>query len=294
MIKATTVRQDFQLVNGKYKLTTSEIKFILCALTQIKKEDIEFKEYEIKVSELEAKLQAEQNETRLKQFAKKIMSKPLEVPTDDGWIVANWFADVEYIRGQAKFKVSFSKKLKPYLLDLQERFVHYNLKYILPLTSSYSIRIYQMLKEYEKLQIRYIDVEELQELLQVPKSLKTYANFKNKVLKIAEKELKEHCDIFFKLEEEKTGKKVTRLIFKIIKSGGVDKTKNDNLDHYKNKVIYYNSEDKTIINCWKVEDEKDYLLVQMIDENQNTNTDKIHITQLEKMIEYVENRPSLF
>jgi plasmid replication initiation protein len=215
MTKATTIRQDYQLVNAKYKLSTTEIKFILLSLTQIKKEDTEFQEYEIKVSELEAYLQAEQNETRLKQFAKKMMSKPLEVPTGDGWIIANWFGDVEYIRGQAKFKVSFSKKLKPYLLDLQKRFVNYNLRYIIPLTSSYSVRIYQMLKEYEKLKIRYIKVDELMDILQVPTSYKIYNRFKEKVLEIAEKELLEHTDIYFTLEEEKEGRKVDRLIFRI-------------------------------------------------------------------------------
>ena len=215
MTKATTIRQDYQLVNAKYKLSTTEIKFILLCLTQIKKEDKEFTEYEIKVTELEERLEAEQNETRLKQFAKKMMSKPLEVPTGDGWIIANWFSDIEYIRGQAKFNVSFSKKLKPYLLDLQERFVHYNLKYILPLASAYSVRIYQLLKEYEKLKIRYIKVNEIMELLQVPKSLKRYDNFKRLVLKVAQQELAEHTDIWFDLEEEKEGKKVDRLIFRI-------------------------------------------------------------------------------
>ncbi len=236
MTKATTIRQDYQLVNAKYKLSTTEIKFVLLSLTQIKKEDTEFQEYEIKVSDIEERTGAEQNETRLKQFAKKMMSKPLEVPTGDGWIIANWFADVEYIRGQAKFKVSFSKKLKPYLLDLQERFVHYNLRYILPLTSSYSVRIYQMLKEYEKLKIRYIKVDEMMELLQVPKSYKNYAKFKQGILQVAEKELLEHTDIYFTLEEEKEGKKVDRLIFRIypnkhkedLKTGTLFDTETDN------------------------------------------------------------------
>ena len=216
MKKQLCVNQDYQLVNAKYKLNTSEIKFILCAISQIDSiRDEVLKDYEIKISELEQTLQAEQHETRLKQFAKKIMSKPLEVPTADGWLIANWFSDVEYIRGQAKFIVRFSEKLKPYLLDLKERFVSYNLKYILPLTSTYSVRIYQLLKEYEKLQVRYFDVDELQELLQVPKSYKRYDNFKRKILQVAEKELKEHTDIHFTLEEEKTGRKVTRLLFKI-------------------------------------------------------------------------------
>jgi plasmid replication initiation protein len=114
--------------------------------------------------------------------------------------------------------VRFEEGLKPYLLELKKRFVSYNLKYILPLTSTYSVRIYQLLKEYEKLTKRYFDVGELMELLQVPKSYQNYTNFNAKVLKVAEKELKEHCDIYFTLEEEKEGRKVSRLIFRIHKN----------------------------------------------------------------------------
>ena len=215
MKNRNVVIQDYQLVNAKYKLNTSEIKFIMIALAQINADDKEFKDYEIKVSELELKLQSEQHETRLKQFAKNILSKPLEVPTNDGWIVFNWFQDIEYIRGQAKFRVSISKKLMPYLLELKERFVKYNLRYILPLTSNYSIRLYQLLKEYEKLTRRTFTVVELQDLLQVPNSLKRYDNFKRKVLQVAEKELIENCDIFFEFEEIKEGRKVNEILFRI-------------------------------------------------------------------------------
>lgn len=219
MKKSMTVTQDFALVNAKYKLNTSEMKFILTVLTQLdSKTDEVLQEYVIKVSELEERLKTEQNETRLKQFSKKLMSKPLEVPTDDGWIVANWFSDIEYVRGQAKFKVRFSEKLKPYLLELKERFVAYNLKYILPLTSTYSVRIYQLLKEYEKLTKRYFEVEELMELLQVPKSYKVYADFNRKVLRVAERELRDHTDIYFTYKEEKEGRKIARLVFRIYKN----------------------------------------------------------------------------
>ena len=216
MKKRNIVKQNYHLVNAKYKLNTSEIKFIMTALAQIDTDDTEFKEYEIKVSELEAKLQVKKNETHLKQFAKKILSKPLEVSTNDGWIVFNWFSDIEYVNGQSKFKVSISKKLKPYLLELKKRFVKYNLKYILPLSSNYSIRIYQLLKEYEKLTRRTFTLEELQDLLQVPISYrKKYNDFKKKVLKVAEKELIENCDIFFEYEEIKKGRKVNEILFRI-------------------------------------------------------------------------------
>ena len=287
MTKATTIRQDYQLVNAKYKLSTTEIRFILLSITQISKEDTEFQEYEIKVSDIEERTGAEQNETRLKQFAKKMMSKPLEVPTGDGWIIANWFADVEYIRGQAKFKVSFSKKLKPYLLDLQERFVHYNLKYILPLTSAYSVRIYQMLKEYEKLKIRYIKVDEMMELLQVPKSYKNYAKFKQGILKTAEAELLEHCDIFFTFQEEKEGKRVDRLIFRIYPNKQKEEKQavlfdaelTDELKQYIGKKIYLNGYDWKIVSI--SQNGKSYeIYTHEIEDKTYTKTFEISETQL--------------
>ena len=39
------IKQDYHLVNAKYKLNTSEIKFILTALSQIDTDDKEFKEF---------------------------------------------------------------------------------------------------------------------------------------------------------------------------------------------------------------------------------------------------------
>lgn len=278
------VKQDYQLVNAKYKLTTAEIRFVMIALTQLENNDTELTEYEIKVSELEEKLQTEQNETRLKQFAKKLLSKPLEVPTEDGFIVANWFADVEYIKGQSKFKVSFSKKLIPYLLELKKRYVSYNLKNILPLTSSYSVRIYQLLKEYEKLKIRYIKVEELMDILQVPNSYKIYDNFKRKVLQIAEKELAEHTDISFTFEEEKEGRKVDRLILRIYPNkqevqGLFDAESSNDLKPYINKKIYLNGYDWKIKSIAQNED-KINIFCHEIDDKSYTKTFEISIAQL--------------
>ena len=289
-----TVNQDYPLVNAKYKLNVSEIKFILTAISQIdSKNDEVLKEYTIKVTDLEKKLQVEQNTTRLKQFAKKLMSKPLEIPTEDGgFIVFNWFSKIRYYPEERLFRARIEEDLKPYLLQLKERFVSYHLQYIIPLTSTYSIRIYQLIKEYEKLTKRYFDVDELQDILQVPKSYRPYGKFKQKVLKVAQAELKEHTDIYFDFDEEKTGKKVTRLIFRIYKSRSENKEQPtiEDMSRYKGKTIYYNGEDRQILNIWEVKEEKGYVLVQLIDASDDTMTEKLHISQLEKMIEYAENR----
>ena len=297
MNKSMTVTQDFPLVNAKYKLNTSEIKFILTAMTQLDSvKDEVLKEYEIKVSELEEKLQAKQNETHLRQFAKKLMSKPLEVPTEDGWIVANWFSDIEYVRGHAKFKVRFSEKLKPYLLQLKERFVSYNLKHVLPMHSNYSIRIYQLLKEYQKLTQRTFEVEELQEILQVPKSYRPYGKFKEKVLRVAERELIEHADIFFEYDEIKEGRRIAKIHFRIKRNtpGQYDAPeKLPNSEEYIGKEIYFNGQDYTIKNVATAE-EKGMAHVIIVDDQGTLSAEEINIQKLKLMIDTKSRQGRLF
>ena len=294
MKNRNVVKQDYRLNNARYKLDTNEMKFIAIAIAQIDTDDDELKEYEVKISELEAKLQAEQNETRLKRFAKKIMSKPLEVPTSTGWEVYNWFSKIEYVRNEAKFKVQIHKDLRVYLLDFKKRFVKYNLKYILALTSNYAIRIYQLLKEYEKVTKRTFTVEELQDILQVPKSYKAkYNDFKKRILKVAEKELIEHCDIFFEYEEIKINKKVTEILFRIKKNVNVlkqeqqqarqqtfkDTELDKDLQKYIGKVLYLNGFDFKIISISK-KDNKYSVSCHEVDDKNYIKTFEISEAQL--------------
>ena len=261
------VKQDFKLVNAKYKLTTNEIKIIMNAISEIKIEDKDFHTYKIKLSDISQELHNEslkRSYTRLKNFCEDLLKKPLFIPKEDkGFLVVNWFSSLEYIAGTAEIEYDIHPKLKPYLLELKERFVQYNLKYILPLASSYSIRIYQLLKEYEKATKRTFTVNELMDILQVPTSYKIYNRFKEKVLQVAEKELIAHCDIFFEYEEIKEGKRVNEILFRIKKNHWLQEEAKDNqgtfketlidaeLMQYIGKTIYQNGYDWKIISISK-------------------------------------------
>ena len=223
------VKQGYKLINARYKLSTNEIKFIMLVIAQIELNDDEFTTYTLKVSDIDTRLNAGLGYTRLKKLTKDVMSKPFVIDTDFGFQTFNWFSSINYFEKTGTFVVRISEDLKPYLLDLKSRFVKYNLKYILPLSSNYSIRVYQLLKEYEKLTRRTFTVIELQDILQVPKSLKVYSEFKRKVIQVAEKELIEHCDIFFEYEEIKQGRKVTEILFRIKKNKDILEKDNNKL-----------------------------------------------------------------
>jgi plasmid replication initiation protein len=209
--------QDYNLVNSKYKLNPAEIKFVLLAISKIDSVNASnFKEeYIIPIPEITTAFQTKQNHVQLKTFAKKLMSKPLEIELNNGnWAIFNFFSKVEYIGGA--FKVRIDGDLKPYLLELQKNFVQTDLKYIMHMTSQYAVRLYQLLKQYQKIGGRDFILAELQDTLQVPKSYtKKYNDFKEKVLEIAVKQINEFTDLKVKYDVKKVSRKVNEICFSI-------------------------------------------------------------------------------
>lgn len=208
------VSKDYQLIGARYQLSTVEQKLVLSIISLIEPTDTDFMHYQIPLNNFD-NLTENNNHLRLKDACKSLMSKPLEVHDGNDWLIFNWFSHIRYKGKESILECSISPELKPYLLELKGNFKSFNLKYILPLQSSYSIRLYEILKKNEKNVKVDFELEELYNILKVPDSFKRYDNFKRKVLYIAEKELIQHTDIYFEYEEKKTGRKVTALSFKI-------------------------------------------------------------------------------
>ena len=150
-----------------------------------------------------------------------------------------------------------------------------------------------ILNQWKNTQMIKYKVDELRELLEIPNSY-DYANFKRRVLLIAEKELKKESDVFFTFEEVKQGRKVIEIIFYIYVAGGRDKTiKEPKYDDYKKKKIYFNGYDWIILNISTCTKHKGYVDVQLLDEDMNTRMENINFSSLQKMVEYMENRQNL-
>ncbi len=206
-------RHSPAIVNSRYSLTKGESDIIMLLLTAVHKDDEDFKDYHFTKAELERKIGGKINSSELKAQAKSLMSKVLEVETDkNNWELFAWFSYFGYKDGD--ITCSFDKRLKPYLLELGQ-FVLGDSRHLLQIKSNYSRRIYMLLKEYRKFGVRKFNVEELQTLLQVPKSLLRYDNFKRRVLKKAEEDINRYTDLLVELVEKKKGRKVVEVIYHI-------------------------------------------------------------------------------
>ena len=241
-------RQSYLIVNAKYALTPSEINLILTLLTAIKKEDEDFKDYTFTLAEFNQKTKKSMTTKDLNNTVKSLMSKPLEIYiSEKKWKIFHWFSYFEC--NNSLITCRFDKALKPYLIEIKDRFVISDLRMILPMRSSYSKRMYLLLKEYAKIGMRTFNVEELQETLKVPKSFKVYSEFKKKVLKKSEADINKFTDLEIKLSEKKRGKKVIEITFTIKKNTADLKAFIGYIrELYVNEPLYKNKEGR-ILKC---------------------------------------------
>ena len=242
-------RQQSVIINARYALTRAEIDLVLVLLTAIHKDDKDFKDYEFTIKDLELKTDRQWNSKQLKDTVKSLMSKPLELPREDGdWEIVGWFSSFKYSR-DGLITCRFDKSLKPYLVDIQGRMVLGDVRHLLPMKSSYSKRVYLLLKEYSKFGVRKFQTEELMEILKVPKSLKNYADFKRNVLLRAEQEINKYTDLKVSFDEKKFGRKVKSITFHIKKNDEDLKTFIDHIrENYTNQLLW-TTKNKIEIQC---------------------------------------------
>jgi len=228
MNEKQVVKKDNALIESRCNLTLNQQKLVLAIVAQIKREDEDFKEYFISVKDFKElmDLKSAGFYTEMRQAAKDIRSKDLIIPREGGReLITGWFSSIE-IGHEGEVGFMFDVKLKPYLLQLQSRFTAYQLKNILSLKSKYSIRVYELLKQYESLKCRRFDLVKLRELLFVePGIYPNFNNFKLRILEPAKKDINQHTDISISYSTVKTGRKVTGIEFCIVSQGPGKKIK---------------------------------------------------------------------
>jgi hypothetical protein len=212
------VTQSNQLVQARYNLPLGEQRLVLTMISKIQPDDEDFKPYRISVSELAEFLGIDRGSAyrECKKITENLLKRVLSIEESDGLLQTNWVSSAKYIDGTGVVNLTFDPSLKPYLLQLKSNFTSCKLEMLLSFKSQYSVRIYTLLKQYEKLKEREIELEELRGVLGIRKDLHIeYRDFKRHILQATQKELTEKSDLYFDFEEVKYGRRVGAIRFRI-------------------------------------------------------------------------------
>lgn len=214
--------QHNHLIEAKYRLSLQEKRLMCWLASQVKQTDEDFKEHNISIKEFAELIEVKGDHLykTLDEISHKLMQKIITIKSFEkkGFTKAALLGGVKYFEGQGTIKLSFHPYLKPYMLQLKNKFTQISMGDILGLKSIHAIRIYELLKQYENLGQRKIVLNELKSFCGLEeKHYKRFSDFKKDVLERSKKEINSKTDILIDYEEIKTSRKITSINF-IIKT----------------------------------------------------------------------------
>jgi len=198
----------------------NEFKLFLAGVSMIKKEDKEFTKYKIGTETLRKVLNIENKKwiySAVKEIAKKMSLKSaieIEDKKNKQWAAFFLFSSLSYKNGNLTIK--FNEDMKPFFLQLKKNFTKFQLSEFKKLRSKYSIRIYQLLKQYQNIGERTLEIQNLRTKLGIePNELKQFIELRRRVLNPAQREL-EPTPMAFVYTPIKEGRKFTKIKFTLI------------------------------------------------------------------------------
>lgn len=212
-------KSDEMIQKGRYNLSVQEQRTILYAISKIKPEDTYLTEYTFDINEF-YQIIGWKNEsyTEFKAMLKGLSDKSWWAEIDDKGTesVLRWFSSVKSNKRSGKVTVKFHEDMMPFLLQLTESdsfYTFYNLKYILPMSSKHSPRLYEILKSYQKNNMQwFFDIDELKKKL-CCESYKNFNDFQRRVLNPAVEEINKFTDICIDYDTKKDGRRVSKIVF---------------------------------------------------------------------------------
>ncbi|MCK8496134.1 replication initiation protein [Spirosoma sp. RP8] len=207
MSKSVEIWQDNVLTVARYEMTETEKNILYMVVAQVRKEDSPMKMYQVSVKEMAALTGSDElNFEAYKRATEKLVGRVFQTVLPSGNLLqASFFASAEYKTGTGIIELELSQKVRPFYVDLNQRFTKIQLVAAISLNSAYAKRVYELLCMYKNMQNKTFkrDLIELKNMLGIidPKTGKDiypdWTKFQMRVLDVATREINGHTDVTF-------------------------------------------------------------------------------------------------
>jgi len=229
------LRQDNKITTSRYELSVIEKRVMYFILKTIRQQFVLVDEgqrdlFDDLIVTMDTKKLVKEvqddNPKNVRKALKSLRSRSFEYDNgkDEDSDEYHWF-EVGFINyGQwekGKVEVQISKKILPFYVELTSRYTEYSLVVAMSLKSKWSQRMYELCAQWRSAGGFNMSVQELKVAFKLEDKYERYGAFKNKVLDVAQKELKElydkgECDLYFNFSGVEGSRNPENLRFKII------------------------------------------------------------------------------
>ncbi|EAK8496588.1 replication initiation protein [Campylobacter jejuni] len=224
------VTQDNRFIYAKYDMNANEMKFFMWIVAQLNSQrDTLFQVCQIPLSEIFQVWQWKETSEGYNYVRELCYSMAKKAYVEDFKLLDETtmkeksvfqamplFKFIRYEQGQSYVTYQLNDSLTEYLLDQKRDFTQLKFSDIQQMKSAYSIRIYNMLvcELKQNRQSLKMNLAVLQNILEVPKSLEVWQDFKINVLERAKKDINTKSNlVLLEVKVFKTGRKITDLEF---------------------------------------------------------------------------------
>ena len=221
------VVQANNLIAGKQSLSINSAKILRSAIMQIQKDDTELKPYVITTRELADLLHITTDNIYrvIDNVSDELITSYAEARAEYGerkkFKKISWVSFCEY-DSEIGFAIKLNQDMKPYLLNLKERYTQYTLDNILSMKSVYGIRIFELLQE--KIISRVLpkqgtdiilSVQYIRECCDCEDKYERFSQFKTRVLDRAVEEIERVTMYTLSYSYIKKGRMIESIVFHI-------------------------------------------------------------------------------
>jgi len=208
-------------------MSLQELRLLSIYMSKINPKDKSTSKVRFPVADFHAIMDVQMKNVRSSYYvdiAEKLLHKIIKIPYGGGFKAFTLFKRVIFARENEYspyyFQIEAHEDALPLLFDLRNNYFKYELWNALRLKGKNQLRMYEVLKQYEKMGYRIISVRDLKEQLGIKESeYPNFKNFKQAVLEPCREALSELTDISYTYAPHtKNGRKIHELKFIITKN----------------------------------------------------------------------------
>ena len=190
-----------------------EPRIVALVAAKVSAEDGDFQTYEIPLREILGEACDGRTYQIISDVVDNLMGKTISIPKPKGWSKYAIFSKCEYDGEKGSITVRFDPDMKEHFLGLKSHFTKYALVEFLTLPSTYSQRLFEILKSWDDKPEVTIELDDLFKALSVPDSLRRYPDFRRYVLEKAHKDINEKTSFRYGWEPIKKGRAYVSIRF---------------------------------------------------------------------------------
>jgi len=220
-----TVVKANKMVKAKTSFTKLEHRIVAALIAEIEQDQESFETQRVSLRRImeRAGVQSTEIFRKAREICDRLVEKGVGICTYDEkkgrvYTAYTLFRKCRYIEREGVIEAKFEEEMRPFLLQLKNRFTMYSLNCFLQLPSRHSMRIYELLKMREDLGAMRISVDEFRETLGLENSYEYFTDLKRHVIEKARTQIAEYTDIEFTYNVERDGRTAERLRFFVRRS----------------------------------------------------------------------------